>query len=121
VADGRGEVSGALAEVAGEARGRIAAAYGDAQRTVLAMMQAGKLDESQLGAFARNGQFEHAVAALSAFSRVPIEVVERLMRVERSMRSSCFVGQSGSNGQRSAPSSRPAAARRAARSSKRRG
>ena len=82
-ADGRGEVSEALAEVAGEARSQIAAAYGDAQRTVLAMMQAGKLDESQLGAFARNGQFEHAVAALSAFSRVPIEVVERLMRVER--------------------------------------
>ena len=78
-----GEVSEALAEVAGEARNRIAAAYGDAQCTVLAMMHAGKLDESELAAFARNGQFEHAVAALSALARIPIEVVERLMRVER--------------------------------------
>jgi uncharacterized protein (DUF2336 family) len=82
-ADGRGEVSEALAEVAAEARSRIAAAYGDAQRAVLALMQAGKLGESELAAFARNGQFEHAVAALSALSRVPIELVERLMRVER--------------------------------------
>ena len=60
-----------------------AAAYGDAQRTILALMRADKLGESELGTFARNGQFEHAVAALSALSRIPIEVVERLMRIER--------------------------------------
>jgi hypothetical protein len=47
------------------------------------MMRDDKLGEAELGAFARNGQFEHTVAALSALSRVPIEVVERLMRVER--------------------------------------
>jgi uncharacterized protein (DUF2336 family) len=82
-ADRRGEVSQALAEAAAEARSRIAAAYGDAQRAILALMRADKLGETELGAFARNGQFEHAVAALSALSRVPIEVVERLMRVER--------------------------------------
>jgi hypothetical protein len=50
-----GEVGGALAEVAGEGRNRIAAAYGDAQRTLLAMMHAGKLDESELAAFAGTG------------------------------------------------------------------
>jgi uncharacterized protein (DUF2336 family) len=82
-ADRRGEISEALAEAAAEARSRIAAAYGDAQRAILALMRADKLGESELGAFARNDQFEHTVAALSALSRIPIEVVERLMRVER--------------------------------------
>ena len=82
-AEGRGEVSQALADVAAEAHDRIAAAYGDAQREVLALMRADNLGETELGAFARNGQFEHAVAALSALARIPIEVVERLMRVER--------------------------------------
>src|SRR5579864_6554031 len=82
-ADRRGEISEALAEAAAEAQNRIAAAYGDAQRAILALMRADKLGESELGTFARNGQFEHAVAALSALSRIPIEVVERLMRVER--------------------------------------
>jgi uncharacterized protein (DUF2336 family) len=82
-ANADGEISPALAEVAGQARVRIASAYGDAQRAVLALMRDGKLGEAELGAFARNGQFEHTVAALSALSRVPIEVVERLMRVER--------------------------------------
>jgi uncharacterized protein (DUF2336 family) len=82
-ANAGGEVSAALAGVAAEAQSRIAAAYGDAQRDVLALMRDGKLGEAELGAFAKNGQFEHTVAALSALSRVPVEVVERLMRIER--------------------------------------
>lgn len=50
-----------------------------AQRTVLALHKAGRLDEPQLAAFALAGRFEETAAALSLICAVPIEVVERLM------------------------------------------
>jgi uncharacterized protein (DUF2336 family) len=79
----RNEVSEALAEVAAEVGAKVANAYRDAQRAVMALASAGKLDESQLRAFATNGQLDETTVTLSALARVPIEVVERLMRGDR--------------------------------------
>jgi uncharacterized protein (DUF2336 family) len=77
------QVSAALAEVAAEVGANVADAYRDAQKAVLALVSEGALDESQLRAFATNGQLDETIATLSALSRVPIEVVERLMRADR--------------------------------------
>jgi uncharacterized protein (DUF2336 family) len=79
----KNEVSAALAEVAAEVGAKVANAYRDAQKTIMALVSAGKLDESQLRAFATNGQLDETIATLSALARVPIELVERLMRGER--------------------------------------
>lgn len=73
------EIEAAVADAAA----RIAATYGEAQRTVLALVRSGKLDEAVLRAFARSGQHPHTVATLSALARVPIHVVERAARGER--------------------------------------
>jgi uncharacterized protein (DUF2336 family) len=77
------EVGQALAEVAAEMGGGIAMAYRDAQRAVMALVRKDKLDESQLRAFAANGQLNETVAALATLSRVPIEVVARLIGGDR--------------------------------------
>jgi uncharacterized protein (DUF2336 family) len=77
------QVSQALAEVAAEVGANVATAYHDAQQTVMALASAGKLDESQLRAFAASGQLNETIATLSALSGVPIEVVERLMHGDR--------------------------------------
>jgi uncharacterized protein (DUF2336 family) len=57
--------------------------YHSAQRLVLALNQEGKLNEAVLTGFAKAGQFEETVAALSALCAVPIETVDRLMCGER--------------------------------------
>jgi uncharacterized protein (DUF2336 family) len=69
------------AEIGAKARPRD---YADAQRAVLALVNAGMLDETRLVAFARESKFEETVAALSAICSVPIEVIDRLMSGERS-------------------------------------
>ncbi|HVX91686.1 MAG TPA: DUF2336 domain-containing protein [Xanthobacteraceae bacterium] len=69
------------AEIGSKARPRD---YADAQRAVLALVNAGKLDEARLVEYAREGKFEETVAALSAICAVPIEVIDRLMSGERS-------------------------------------
>ncbi len=79
----RHDISEALAEVSSAVGATVANAYRNAQRSVLALMREGKLDEAQLRAVAKNGQFEETVAMLSALSRVPIKTVERLARAER--------------------------------------
>jgi uncharacterized protein (DUF2336 family) len=76
-------VSAALAKVAAEVSAKVANAHREAQRTVLALVNAGELNESKLRAFATDGQLDETVAALSALSRVPIDVVERLMQGDR--------------------------------------
>jgi hypothetical protein len=77
------EVSAALAGVAAEMAMKVANSYRDAQRTVMALANAGNLNESELRAFAANGQLNETIAALSALSRVPIGVIERQIRADR--------------------------------------
>src|SRR5439155_16974538 len=54
-----------------------------AQRTVLELQQAGKLDEKQLMSFAEERKHEETVAALSVLCGVPIEAADRLMGGDR--------------------------------------
>ena len=53
--------------------------YTAAQQRVADLARNGKLGESELGAFARAGEFEVTVAALAALCEVPIEIVDRLV------------------------------------------
>jgi uncharacterized protein (DUF2336 family) len=50
-----------------------------AQRTVLALYQAGGLNESALHGFARSHQYEEAVTTLAAMSGLDIETLDRLV------------------------------------------
>jgi uncharacterized protein (DUF2336 family) len=78
------EIARVLAKVSGEVAGaRRAFDFRPAQRIVLALQQARRLDEPRLAAFAAAEQFEETAAALSMMCAVPIEVIERLMTGER--------------------------------------
>lgn len=57
--------------------------FASAQRTVLSLHQAGRLNEAQLLEFAEAKKIEETVASLSALCGVPIETVDRLTGGER--------------------------------------
>jgi uncharacterized protein (DUF2336 family) len=57
--------------------------YSAAQRRVEVMRREGQLDEAQLVAFAKAGQYEDMAAALAQLCAVPMEVVDRLMSGDR--------------------------------------
>ena len=54
--------------------------YSEAKSTVLALNNAGKLNDSSVNRFAVRGEHTHLVAALSLLADVAIETVEQLMR-----------------------------------------
>jgi uncharacterized protein (DUF2336 family) len=54
-----------------------------AQRTILALHRAGELNEAAVLGFAKNHQYEEAVAALSAMSGVKIATLDRLITGDR--------------------------------------
>jgi len=53
--------------------------YYPAQRVVLNLHRAGRMNETALAAFASDGKYEETVVALAALSKVPINVAARLM------------------------------------------
>jgi uncharacterized protein (DUF2336 family) len=57
--------------------------FAPAQRTILALHDAGELNEAALFGFAGSHQYEEAVAALSAMSAVKIATLDRLMAGDR--------------------------------------
>jgi uncharacterized protein (DUF2336 family) len=57
--------------------------YRTAQRIVLALMRAGRMNETVLAAFAVEHKFEETVVALAALSKVPVKIADRLMSGER--------------------------------------
>jgi uncharacterized protein (DUF2336 family) len=57
--------------------------YAAAQDLIAALHRDGKLDESALVDFAKQGRYEETVAALACLCAVPIEVVDRLMGGDR--------------------------------------
>jgi uncharacterized protein (DUF2336 family) len=79
----RPEIEQAVAEAAASTAARIMAIYGEAQRSILALVRSGKLDEAALRAFAENGQRCETVASISALARLPIHLVERVACRER--------------------------------------
>ncbi len=57
--------------------------YSAAVRLVLDMQQAGKLNEAELGEFAKAKKYEETVAALAVLCGVPVETADRLMSGDR--------------------------------------
>jgi uncharacterized protein (DUF2336 family) len=78
------EIRRVLDKVSDEVGARVGPRnYRTAQRIVLALMRAGRMNESVLAAFAREHKFEETVVALAALSKVPIKIADRLMSGER--------------------------------------
>jgi uncharacterized protein (DUF2336 family) len=78
------EIRRVLDKVSGEVGARVGPRnYRTAQRIVLALMRAGRMNESVLAAFAGEQKFEETVVALAALSKVPIKIADRLMSGER--------------------------------------
>ena len=65
------------------ARASARATYRAAQRVVLSLHRAGRMNEAALAAFAGEGKYEETVVALAALAKVPINVVDRLMAGDR--------------------------------------
>jgi len=80
----KAEIENVLNKVAEEVSARVAPRdYRAAQRAVLSLSRAGRMDEASLAAFCVDGRYEEAVVALAALAKVPINVVDRLMAGER--------------------------------------
>jgi uncharacterized protein (DUF2336 family) len=78
------EIGRVLDRVSGEVGARIGPRdYRAAQRVVLNLMQAGRMNEAALADFAGDGKYEETVAALAALSKVPIKIADRLVAGER--------------------------------------
>jgi uncharacterized protein (DUF2336 family) len=82
--EARAEIQRVLAKIADEVCAESAPRdYSKALNTVLALDNAGQLDETCVTEFASNGSYEETVAGLSVLCAVPIDVVDRLMADER--------------------------------------
>lgn len=80
----RAEIENVLKKITDEVSTRVAPRdYRDAQRVVLGLNRAGRMDETALATFCSGGKYEEAVVALAALAKVPINVVDRLMSGER--------------------------------------
>jgi uncharacterized protein (DUF2336 family) len=73
----------AMAEIAAPGRGETKRDFVPAQRTILALHQAGNLSEAALLNFARAYRYEESVAALSAMSGVRIGTLDNLILGDR--------------------------------------
>ncbi len=82
--DLRKEIRRVLEQVSGEVGAEIGPRdYRTAQRIVLSLMQSGRMNEAVLSAFARENKYEETVVAVAALSKVPINIVDRLLAGER--------------------------------------
>jgi uncharacterized protein (DUF2336 family) len=78
------EIRRVLAKVSGEViSAKPPRDFSQAQARIHALAQAGKLDEAALVTFAKSQSYDDTVAALSHLTRVPVDVVDRLMSGER--------------------------------------
>jgi len=78
------EISSVLARVSNEIGFKSAPRdFSEAERTVAALRQQGRLDEAHLLDFAKARRYEETVVALAELCKVPIDVVDRLMAGER--------------------------------------
>jgi uncharacterized protein (DUF2336 family) len=77
-------ISKAMVEISGAPKAQLAQRdFAPAQREILALHQAGGLDEAALLRFSREHRYEHAVAALSVMSGVRISSVDQLVLGDR--------------------------------------
>jgi uncharacterized protein (DUF2336 family) len=83
-ADGKAEIQRVLAKVSKEVSARVGPRdYSAAQRVVLSLDRAGRLNETALAAFCSENKFEETVATLATLAKVPINVADRLLGGER--------------------------------------
>jgi len=80
----KAEIGDVLSKVAKEVGARVGPRdYSAAQRVVLNLNRAGRMNEAALAAFCSDGKYEETVVALAALAKVPINVVDRLVGGER--------------------------------------
>jgi uncharacterized protein (DUF2336 family) len=80
----RATICDVLAKVAKEVGARVGPRdYRAAQRVVLSLDRANRLDEAALVSFCSEDKFEEAVVALATLAKVPIKIVDRLMGGDR--------------------------------------
>jgi hypothetical protein len=73
-----------VAKVANEVGARVGPRdYSAAQRAVLGLSRAGRMNEATLLAFSSDGKYEETVAGLAVLAKVPINVVDRLIGGDR--------------------------------------
>jgi uncharacterized protein (DUF2336 family) len=83
-ASGKAEIHRVLAKVSKEVGARVGPRdYGAAQRVVLSLGRAGRLNETALAAFCAESKFEETVVALATLAKVPVNVVDRLLGGDR--------------------------------------
>ena len=80
----KAKIENVLNKVAKEVGARVGPCdYRAAQRVVLGLNRAGRMDEAALATFCGDGKYEESVVALAALAKVPINVVDRLMAGDR--------------------------------------
>jgi uncharacterized protein (DUF2336 family) len=80
----RASIGDVLAKVSREVAARVGPRdYRAAQRVVLGLAQANRLNESTLLGFCAERKFEEAVVTLATLAKIQIEIVDRLMDSER--------------------------------------
>jgi uncharacterized protein (DUF2336 family) len=80
----RAAICDVLAKVSKEVGARVGPRdYREAQRTVLGLDRANRLNEEALASFCAENKVEETVAGLAALSKVPIKIVDRLMDGDR--------------------------------------
>jgi uncharacterized protein (DUF2336 family) len=80
----KAEIHRVLAKVAKQVGARVGPRdYRAAQRVVLGLDRASRLNETALAAFCSEGKFEETVVALATLAKVPLNVVDRLMGGDR--------------------------------------
>ena len=80
----RAAICDVLAKVSEEVGARVGPRdYRAAQRVVLSLDRAGRLDEAALAAFCDEGKYEETVVALATLAKVPIKIADRLMAGDR--------------------------------------
>jgi uncharacterized protein (DUF2336 family) len=83
-ADGKAEIYRVLAKVSKEVGAQVGPRdYSAAQRVVLSLERAGKLNEIALAAFCAENKFEETVVALAMMAKVPVNVADRLLGGDR--------------------------------------
>jgi uncharacterized protein (DUF2336 family) len=80
----KAEVTRVLNKVSQEVGARVGPRdYRAAQRLILGLGRAGRLNEAVLAAFCGDGKYEESVVALAALAKVPVNVADRLMSGDR--------------------------------------
>ena len=83
-AGGKAQIHRVLTRVSKEVGARVGPRdYNAAQRVVLSLDRAGRLNEAALAAFCSDKKFEETVVALATLAKVPINVADRLLGGER--------------------------------------